>query len=188
MVSYVFIFWTALIIMAIIGAARGWAKELLVTFSAITAIFILQVFETYLAEYLAFGGLVNEFWPRTLLFFLLTFFGYQTPNSFERFRSAARREKAQDFVLGGVLGAANGYLIIGSIWHFLDTAGYPFRFMLSPAQAMSMNGFGELGQAAAAMGAQAAVYLAYMPPVWLGGATIYFAMAVAFTFVLIVFI
>jgi hypothetical protein len=188
MVSYVFIFWTALVIMAVIGAVRGWAKELLVTFSAITAIFILQVLETYLAEYLAMGGLVNEFWPRTGLFVLLTFFGYQTPGTFERFRAAARREKAQDTILGGLLGLLNGYLIVGSLWHFLDTAGYPFRIMLSPAQAMSFNGIGELGQQAAAMGAEAAMYLAYMPPVWLGGATIYFAMAVAFTFVLIVFI
>ena len=47
MVSLNFFFFCFLILFAIIGAMRGWAKEMLVTFSAILALFIITVLEAY---------------------------------------------------------------------------------------------------------------------------------------------
>ena len=41
------IFWMFVILFGIIGAMRGWAKELLVTFSVILAMFILTVLENF---------------------------------------------------------------------------------------------------------------------------------------------
>ena len=38
MMSIVYIFWMYVILFAVIGAMRGWAKELLVAFSVITAL------------------------------------------------------------------------------------------------------------------------------------------------------
>lgn len=184
MISLVFVFWLGIAIMAVVGGSRGWAKELLVLFSAVLAIFIIQIFDEFLAGYLDAlgGGAGNGFWPRTILFILLTFFGYQTPGTIDRFKAAARKDKLQDSLLGFVIGALNGYFVIGSIWQFLDEAKYPFAFVISPEKAAT------LGDVATGMGELAAKYLIYMPPAWLGSPAIYFAMVIAFAFVLIVFI
>ena len=43
MVSLTVLFWMYIILFAFIGTIRGWAKELLVTFGVILAIFIITV-------------------------------------------------------------------------------------------------------------------------------------------------
>jgi hypothetical protein len=78
-------------------------------------------------------------------------------------------------LLGLFLGAVNGYLVFGSLWFFLNDAGYPFSFIIQP----DVNS--EIGIAAQEL-------LAFMPPELLGGPTIYFAVAIAFVFVLVVFL
>ena len=111
MVSLSFVFWMFVMLAAIIGAMRGWAKELLVAFSAILAIFIILVFETYVGfvqGIIQAGGPKTEFWTRVIILMMLSFFGYQTPGTFDRFKAAARREKLQDSLLGLILGASLG--------------------------------------------------------------------------------
>jgi hypothetical protein len=106
----------------------------------------------------------------------MVFFGYQTPN-IGRLASQNRfaRDRLQDVLLGLFLGAFNGYLIAGSIWFFLDAAGYPFPNLITPPS-------GEVAAVTDRM-------MAYMPPELLGGSSaIYFAVALAFAFVLVVFI
>ena len=177
MVSMTFVFWMYVVLMAVIGAMRGWAKELLVMFSAILALFIITVLETYVGfvqNLLLSGGPAMEFWVRTGVILLLAFFGYQTPN-ITRFVEAARREKLQDSLLGLVLGAGNGYVIIGSIWAYLDRAGYIYPVFVAPT-----NGT-PAGQAALEL-------VTRMPPNFLQGPGIFFAIAIAFTFVVIVYV
>jgi uncharacterized membrane protein required for colicin V production len=53
MISLVFIFYVFVGLAAIIGAVRGWAKEILVLISALVAIFIIFVFESYVPIYQA---------------------------------------------------------------------------------------------------------------------------------------
>ena len=48
MVSLVVVFWMYVILFAIIGAMRGWARELLVSFSVILALFIISVLERFI--------------------------------------------------------------------------------------------------------------------------------------------
>ncbi len=62
---------------------RGWAKELLVTFSVILAL----TFTTLLSNYVPFIRDVLQkdnselyFWLRAIILSMLVFFGYQTPN------------------------------------------------------------------------------------------------------------
>ena len=45
MMSIVYIFWMYVILFAVIGAMRGWAKELLVAFSVITALAVILLLE-----------------------------------------------------------------------------------------------------------------------------------------------
>ena len=172
------IFWMFVILFGIIGAMRGWAKELLVTFSTILALFILNVIETYV-PFVSQSLKSNPetlFWLRMILLVGLVFFGYQSPN-LQRLAGNNRfaREKLQDYLLGFVLGAINAYLFIGTFWWFLADAGYPWKFIIPPDPNTPI-------------GAASLDLLKRMPPVWLNAPTIYFAIALAFAFVIVVFL
>ncbi len=180
MVSLVVVFWMYVILFAVIGAMRGWARELLVAFSVILALFIIAV----LTRFIPFINTTlasippTLFWLRTAIVIALVFFGYQTPN-IPRLSGNSRfaRERLQDILLGIFLGALNGYLIAGTIWFYLNAAGYPFPNLISAPPAGT-----QLADTTARM-------MTLMPPQLLGGSSaIYFAVALAFAFVLVVFI
>jgi hypothetical protein len=84
------------------------------------------------------------------------------------------REKLEHSILGIVIGAINGYLIAGTIWFFMSDAKYPFPNIVSSPT-------GDIAKIAENM-------LQYMPPQLLGVPGIYFAVVVAFIFVIIVFV
>lgn len=176
MVSLSFVFWMYVVLFGIIGGMRGWAKELMVSFSVILAL----TFTTLLSSYVPFIRDVLQkdnqnlfFWLRAIILGFVVFFGYQTPN-FPRFAPKMNREKLQDIILGVVLGALNGYLIAGTLWYYLADAGYPFtQFITVPS--------GDFAKVAESM-------LHYMPPLILGIPGIYFAVVISFIFVIVVFI
>ena len=177
MVTLTFFFYFLVTMFAVIGAMRGWSRELLVTFSVIVSIFIINVLERYLPTISTFvqsGGSV-QFWFRTIIIVVLVFFGYQTPNITRIAAARFVRERFQDSLLGLFLGALNGYLIVGTLWYFLAQAGYPFPDISAPPVGT------EQGQAAMRL-------MEIMPPTWLEPPIVYFAVALAFLFVLVVFI
>jgi hypothetical protein len=179
MITIIFFFWTFVVLFAMIGAMRGWAKELLVGFSVILALFVMQVTLTY-------AGFVKKMWDScegqtqfyiaSFVIMLFAFFGYHTPKSLNVNKNVAK-ERLQDMMLGGFLGAINGYLLVGSIWFFLHQADYPFPdyLMLPPIEGTPA-------------GDAALKVIDLLPPVWLEVPVIYFAVAIAFTFVVIVII
>jgi uncharacterized membrane protein required for colicin V production len=179
MVYLNFIFICFVILFAVIGAMRGWAKEMMVTASAVLALFIITVLETYvkgLTQSFAEPGSTSQFWMRVAIISILAFFGYQTPNLPKIGGERFARERFQDSLLGVFLGALNGYLIMGSIWYFLDQANYQAIQYIIPPDAGTPQG-------------QAAIkLLAYMAPAWMGVPLIYFAMALVFIFVIVVFL
>jgi hypothetical protein len=172
-------FWLMVIVFALIGMNRGWAKELLVTFSVILGLFIITVLETWVpfirdALVKDAGGTI--LWVRMLVIIGMVFFGYQTPN-LPRLAGSGRyvREKLQDSLLGMFLGALNGFFIVGSLWYFVHAGNYPFpNIIASPPP-------GDAGAAARQL-------VEILPPVWLKVPAIFFAVAIAFAFVLVVFI
>jgi hypothetical protein len=170
-------FWVFVFFFGFIGAMRGWAKELLVAFSIILSLFILTVLRENVPPARPFFAerSVVSFWMNTVILLFLSFFGYQTPNIPKIAGSKFAREKLQDVLFGFVLGAFNGYLLVGSIWFFLDQAGYPFSSITPPTTATAS------GQAGLEL-------IQRLPPEWLVAPAIYFAVAVAFAFVVIVFI
>lgn len=169
-----------ILLFAIIGSMRGWAKELLVTFSVILALFTMNVLESFVPFYkeiIQTGSEKSVFWMRTIILSALVFFGYQTPK-LQRLIESGRfvRNFLQDSLLGGFLGAVNGFLIFGTIWYYLNTAGYPFTFVSAPDPATA-NGIAALS------------WINFLPPSWLmGNPAIYFAVAICFIFILVVFI
>jgi uncharacterized membrane protein required for colicin V production len=124
MASFTFIIWFLIILAAVVGAMRGWTKELLVLWSGVLALFIIEVAEKYIVYV---GTLVavpeKEFWFRTLVMVMMVFFGYETPR-ISLFAAVTHREKLQDSLLGMFFGAVNGWLFFGSIWAFLHKVDY----------------------------------------------------------------
>ncbi len=180
MVSLAFLFYLLILIFAIVGLMRGWARELLVTFAVILAIFIIFILETLLPQFftsLNELGAKAYFWFRSMILMVLVFFGYQTPNMPKLAGARFARERLADSLLGLVLGAVNGYLVIGTLWYYMHVAMYPFPTMILPPNYPG-NPFPELSMN----------LIKYLPPVWLTGTPLYVVVAIAFAFVIVVLI
>ena len=172
MITLTAVFWILVIVFGAIGAMRGWAKELLVTFSAILALFVITVLEQFvpfMSAFLAEGGAERQFATRALIIVGISFFGYQTPN-IQRLSEVLVRERFQDSLLGIFIGLLNGYFVIGTLMFYMNQFNYPFDFIFPPVTE------------------EALTYLNYLPPALLGIPAVYFAVAIAFTFVVIVLI
>ncbi len=179
MITISFFFLTLVVIFGMIGAIRGWAKELLVSFSIILALFVMQVALAYLglaARLWNSWGDLTRFYVASLTVIAFAFFGYHTPKN-PNVNVKTASDRLQNMMLGFCLGAVNGYLLVGTLWYFLDQAGYPFpEWVMTPPEAGT-----QAGEAALKM-------IPWLPPVWLNAPLIYFAVAIAFTFVVIVVI
>lgn len=174
MVNLIYIFWMYVILFAVIGAMRGWAKELLVSFSVILALALNHLLRRYVPMIvnLPANG-TSFFWIRTWITVALVYFGYQTVGV-ERLAGKARKEKLQDALFGAVMGGINGYLVVGTLWSYLHDAAYPFPGIFYPPTE-------GIATAIARM-------MAWMPPHAFGEPGIYFAVMIAFVFVIVVFI
>ena len=178
-ISLVYIFWMYVILFAVIGAMRGWAKELLVSFSVILALALNYLLLKYISmvSNLPADG-TSLFWIRTWITIALVYFGYQTVASIGALSGKARKEKLQDALFGGVMGAVNGYLVIGTLWAYLDEANYPFEKIFYPAHP----------DLAAGITTEIARMMEWMPPYTLGEPGIYFAVIIAFIFIIVVYV
>ncbi|MEK7324761.1 MAG: CvpA family protein [Chloroflexota bacterium] len=178
MMSLPTVFWLLLIIFGTIGGMRGWAKEILVLFSLVLALFIDTLIKQYVLNVpnienaLQTQGAMMMFYVRATFFILLAFFGYETPAVVSGLAGKGKRERLQDILLGVVIGMLNGYLLIGTIWFYLHQANYQLPGIIPPPP----NDSNILN------------YIKYMPPGVIGPPYIYFAVAVAFVFVIVVFL
>ena len=176
MMSIIYVFWMYVILFGVIGAMRGWAKEMLVAFSVVLSLALNHV----LRKYIPLASGLNEtdpslFWVRTIILLVLVYFGYQTVVSIPHLASRAARERLQDTLFGALLGGFNGYLVAGTILYYIDIAGYPFQNVISrPTDTNMVDAVRQM--------------MLYMPPQLLGEPGIYFAIILAFVFVLVVYI
>jgi uncharacterized membrane protein required for colicin V production len=177
MMSVVYVLWMYVILFAVIGAMRGWAKELMVSFSVITALAVNYLLKRYIPIVQALPDNSSSlFWVRGLILVGLVYFGYQTVVAIPRLASKAARERLQDSLFGVVLGAVNGYLIAGTLLFYLDQAAYPYPNIVSAPPAGT-----PLAESVAFM-------MQYMPPRWLGEPGIYFAVILVLIFIIVVYI
>ncbi len=175
MVSLFYLFWIFVILFAIIGGMRGWVKELIVTFSILTAVAANVIVRQYLPPVEALPIASSTlFWIRFAVVLFLAFFGYQTVGMVPHLAAKARREQVQEVVLGAVLGALNGCLIVGSLLFYLNEANYPFPDIISQPTGTLANSFQAL--------------LAFMPPRWLGIPWVFVVPTVCLIFIVIVYI
>ena len=176
MMSLVYVFWMYVLLFAFIGMLRGWARELLVSFSVILALALNHLLRRYIpiVEELPDNS-TSLFWVQSLIVAALVFFGYQTIALVPHLQSKATRERLQDSLFGAILGAVNGYLIAGTILFYIVQTGYTvFPHVVMPPS-------GDVADAVNNM-------MAYMPPHMLGEPGIYFAVILCFIFVIVVYI
>jgi uncharacterized membrane protein required for colicin V production len=172
MISVIYVFWMYVILFAVIGMLRGWAKELLVGFAVVVAValnYLLHTFAPMVKNLPENDGTL--FWVRILILGTLVYFGYQTVISIARLQGGARRERLQDSLFGLFLGAVNGYLVAGTFWSYWAAAGNPGGFyQVSANEPIVVQ------------------MLQYMPPHLLGAPGIYFAVIIVLIFILVVYV
>jgi uncharacterized membrane protein required for colicin V production len=173
--SIVYVLWMYVILFAVIGMLRGWAKELIVAFSVILALALNLLLKQYIPIVRDLPDDSSSlFWIRTLILVALVYFGYQTVALVPHLASKATRERLQDALFGTILGGINGYLIAGSLLFYMDQAKYPYPDIISAPPAQLANTIVQM--------------MAYMPPHLLGVPGIYFAVIICFIFVIVVYI
>jgi hypothetical protein len=177
MVSLSVLFGLCIALFGIIGAMRGWAKELLVTSAIVLGLFINAILEAYVEPYrttMTLQSTGTQFLIRAGLICLLTFFGYQTPH-IRALQEKVAREKLEEILLGMVLGLLNGYLLAGSVWGYLHELGYPTEFVVQP-------------EPGSVLAVQFETLVQYLPPSLLPVPHVYFAVGVVFVLVIVVFV
>jgi len=181
MVEISTVFWMFVVVFAFMGFVRGWAREILVAASVILGFFVIFVFENYIPIISGFFNQyqvpnsdiipIQQFWFRVIVLLVLVFFGYETPSLPRIAGPRFKRDNFRDSALGFILGAVNGYLIIGTLWALLDQAGYPFDFVVAPLTQNSID------------------LVAKMPPFWLLQIPhILIAVILVFFFIIAVFV
>jgi hypothetical protein len=177
MVSLTVLFGMFVVLFAIIGAMRGWAKELLVTSALVLGLFLNAILENYITPYASALQLqppLTQFLLRGGILVLLSVFGYQTPN-IRALQPKLARERVEEVLLGLVLGALNGYLLIGSLFFYLNQTGYPTSLVIPPVPDTPLR-------------ASIDALMKWVPPSLLPIPQIYFAVGVVFVFIIVVFV
>jgi uncharacterized membrane protein required for colicin V production len=208
------VFGSFLILFAVIGSLRGWAKEIIVAFSVFLALFVQHVLLTFIPPIRGiFEAMAtkSQFYTRTVLFILIAVFGYASPTIATRLGAKVARERLQDLLLGFFIGLLNGFLVVGTLLWFLDSAYYGIsEGQWSMQQVVDEQGepvFDEEGRPvqkvvyvpeAKGIGgikppepdSTSATLIAFLPPQLIeqSDAILYLAVAASFVFVLIVFI
>jgi len=112
---------------AVVGSLRGWAKEIIVAFSVVLALFVEHVLLAFLPPLaVLFASLPpqGQFYSRAVVFIVITIFGYASPSIAAKFGAKVVREQLQDLLLGFFIGIINGYLIVGTLLSFLSLSYY----------------------------------------------------------------
>jgi len=181
------VFGGLLILFALIGSLRGWAKEMIVAFSVILALFVEHVLLTFVPPLTGlFKNLSpqSQFYTRAALFIIITVFGYASPTIVSQLGAKVARERLQDLLLGFFLGLLNGFLVVGTLFSFLSAVNYG----VPPDQPAGTGGIG--GIVPPASDSISTGMVAFMPPELIAksDAVLYIGVAAAFVFVIIVFI
>ncbi|PID85529.1 MAG: hypothetical protein CSB13_07655 [Chloroflexi bacterium] len=125
-------FFLLIIFFAIIGAMRGWTKEVIATSGLILALFTINQFGSLIMMKIvgSTGDPVIDtietrrqiFYIFSIITWVIAFFSYQGP-ALAGGKVAARlriRDSFQDKFMGLAVGALNGYLVIGATLSYVE--------------------------------------------------------------------
>lgn len=145
MVELYSLMWILAVFFAIIGALRGWTKEIIGTAGIMLAMFALFQLDTLLRGTILLSFPTDQVFFIQVGLFLLVVFAAYTNRSFIRDATPGRLT-IQEGLLGAIIGFFNGYLIGGTIWYFMDINEYPFSpHIIAPsANSISAQNLGSM--------------------------------------------
>ncbi len=151
MLSLNVIFYIFMVLFIGIGALRGMARELVAASGLILSLFIIK---TFAPSFMNVVGLADptaigvdplqmyrrQFYVLTFVHITIAFISFQGP-AVTRFAGTKLRrgDNVQNKLLGAIMGAINGWLVVGTIYSFLE-----FRIQRIPIQDDAL-GFVRLG-------------------------------------------
>jgi hypothetical protein len=129
MISLYVLFGVSVVLFAIIGAIRGWSKEVIAMAGLILSLFAINTFGSLIVRLT--GGIAGSVDPNDILGYMrrqfivlgsihviIAFFSYQSVVLVGGRLSG--RERFQERLLGLIFGAINGYLVVGTLWSLLE--------------------------------------------------------------------
>ncbi len=131
MINISTMFWLLITFFAVIGAMRGWTKEVIATSGLILALFTINQFGGLIMGFVGGTGdpVVDTVEVRRQIFYIfsiitwiIAFFSYQGP-ALAGGKVAARlriRDSFQDKFMGLIVGALNGYLVVGATLSYIE--------------------------------------------------------------------
>ena len=148
-------FLVMIVIFGVIGMLRGWTKEIITAAGLVLSLFALHWFGGILVGPFTGEAITDEaaiktqFYVCSAIHLLFAFFSYQGPTLVRQVSSgkfgAKARGAIEESLLGFVVGAVNGYLMVGGLWAFLEydivgqkllayseTMSYPFDALIRP--------------------------------------------------------
>jgi uncharacterized membrane protein required for colicin V production len=150
-----------IVFFGVMGYLRGFYREFVSLAGIVLGLFILVEFGWLVDFFLGYGNPTLRFLFNALILIILTFFAYQqapttfVPSRYRRGRSGTvklpENEGWQTRSLGALIGGFNGYLVVGSLWYFMDQLQYPLYPLF-----MMPN-----------LGTESAEFVANLPLVWL---------------------
>ncbi len=136
MISLQTIFWIMVGFFALIGFLRGWTKEVIAASGLVLSLFAVNQFGVFIVSLLSnaptdpalstdpYAPLRQQFYVLAVLHLIIAFFSYQGPTLAGQLtggRLTARlRATLQEKLLGAIVGGFNGYVIVGTLWCFLE--------------------------------------------------------------------
>ncbi|MGW8317867.1 MAG: CvpA family protein [Candidatus Promineifilaceae bacterium] len=129
MIGLLALFWIMVILFALIGAMRGWSKEVIAMAGLILALFAIDTFGWTIVRLVTGVGregtqvdimdyMRKQFIWLGAILLVIAFFSYQSVILIRSRLSG--RERLQERLLGMIFGALNGYLIVGTLWALLE--------------------------------------------------------------------
>jgi hypothetical protein len=131
MIELYSLMWILAVFGTFMGFLRGWNREVIATAGILLGSFALFQFDALIRGTLLLSFPREQaFFIQVAIFFIIVYFAYQN----RLFEPDRRDEQSiQSSILGGMVGFANGYLIGGALWYFLDINEYPFSpFVVAP--------------------------------------------------------
>ncbi|HFC12297.1 MAG TPA: hypothetical protein ENJ56_05585 [Anaerolineae bacterium] len=132
MLSLKTVFWISVIFFGMMGALRGWAKELVAAAGLVLSLFAIKTFGPFVLNVvgLADASLANpidplqiyrrQFWILSSIHLFIAFVSYEGPTLSNVGTRLKRSDSVQDKLLGWIFGTLNGWLIIGTLFSFLE--------------------------------------------------------------------
>lgn len=124
MISLFVLFWIMVLLFALVGALRGWSKEVIAMAGLILSLFTIRQFGGFLVGLVGGGAeltpeaLRQQFVVLGSLHLVIAFFSYQGVVLVKNRLSG--REQLQERLLGFLVGGVNGYFLVGTLWSFLE--------------------------------------------------------------------